>query len=245
MPSRNINSFNVTDEQLREHYYKLIGPQREELTAIFEIAMNDKSLFPNINLSEGSTYMDFIERWQRQYVEADMSSPKRRIASPKSAASDPAVKTIVKIATRLTNAIADEQESHHNLFMSAENIQGSLLEEYIDSVISQHGWIWCKGSTLRAVDFCTKDGSYLLQVKNKSNSENSSSSNIRVGTSIKKWYRLGTRTKDGVKIPVYKWDDLNSIINSTSDIPCNMSETDYIAFVEQAASHNPAIITAD
>jgi LL-H family phage holin len=37
-----------------------------------------------------------------------------------------------------------------------------------------------------------------LQIKNKLNTENSSSSNIREGTNIKKWYRLNTKIKDGI-----------------------------------------------
>lgn len=99
---------------------------------------------------------------------------------------------------------------------------------------------------MRAVDFCFYDGSFLLQIKNKSNTENSSSSAIRTGTTIKKWYRLGTRTSGGIKIPDYKWDDLNTIINSHSIIPsekCNLSEEVYQAFLKEVATRNKKIIS--
>ena len=144
------------------------------------------------------------------------------------------------------HAEAENQSNHHNLFMSAENIQGNLLEEYIASVVRKYGWLWCNGNVLRAVDFCTIDGSALLQIKNKSNTENSSSSAIRTGTTIQKWYRLGTKSRKGVRLPDYKWDNLNSIINThvfghTND--CNMTEDSYNAFLKNVATHNPRIIT--
>ena len=130
--------------------------------------------------------------------------------------------------------------------MSAENIQGNLLEEYISGCVRKYGWIWCKGNVLRAIDFCTIDGSAFLQIKNKSNTENSSSSAIRTGTTIQKWYRLGTKTENGVKKPTYKWEVLNQIINNHSIykcLACNMSEDSYQTFLRQVIAQNPTIIT--
>ena len=60
----------------------------------------------------------------------------------------------------------------------------NLLEEYISISVRPYSWIWCNGNVLRAIDFCSSDGSILLQIKNKSNTENSSSSSIRTGTNI-------------------------------------------------------------
>lgn len=139
-------------------------------------------------------------------------------------------------------------EKAHNLFMSAENIQGELLEEYIAINVKNSGWIWCSGNTLRAVDFCKKDGSALLQVKNKNNTENSSSSAIRNGTEIKKWYRLKTKKKKTKPEPSYEWDKLNDIINNDLDDdeePCEMSEKGYQHFLKKVAKNNPDIITED
>ncbi|MBR0519174.1 SinI family restriction endonuclease, partial [bacterium] len=137
-------------------------------------------------------------------------------------------------------------EKHHNLFMSAENIQGHLLEEYIASKIYKYGFLWCAGNILRAIDFCNKDGSIFLQVKNKYNTENSSSSNIREGTKIIKWYRLGVETKKGIKNPIYKWDELNNMINQNNNVhlsKCNMSENDYVKFLKEKSINNPKLIT--
>ena len=133
--------------------------------------------------------------------------------------------------------------------MSAENIQGNLLEEYIASKVRPYGFLWCDGNIVRAVDFCNTDGSCMLQIKNKSNTENSSSSNIREGTSIEKWYRLGTRTRNGVKTPDYKWETLNDLINQHKTqgrnlSPCRMSEQDYCRFLVEKATANTCLITS-
>ena len=87
----------------------------------------------------------------------------------------------------------------HSLSMAAEGIIGDLLERYIASVLEPLGWIWCSGSVVRSVDFIFRhEGnpiSYVaLQVKNRDNSENSSSASVRDGTAIVKWHRTFSRT---------------------------------------------------
>lgn len=88
----------------------------------------------------------------------------------------------------------ERAKEEHRLSMSAENLVGELLERYLASVMEPRGWIWCSGSTVKAVDLIkpptAPDGKWtLLQIKNRDNSENSSSSAIRNGTDIKKWFR--------------------------------------------------------
>ena len=84
----------------------------------------------------------------------------------------------------------------HQDSMAAENIVGELLEAYIRTMGEPLGWVHCTGSVIKAIDFLKKDkdGWILLQVKNRDNSENSSSSAIRSGTSIKKWFRTFSST---------------------------------------------------
>jgi SinI restriction endonuclease len=82
----------------------------------------------------------------------------------------------------------------HKLSMGAENLVGDLLERYLASVMEKHGWVWCSGAMVKAVDFVKAPSKasaewLLLQVKNRDNSENSSSSAIRNGTAILKWHR--------------------------------------------------------
>lgn len=246
--SKTLADFPVTKSEIENEFNQIMTTKSQisDLHFIFKVALDDMSLFPNIKLVEGATYKDYIERWIRRYHEAMLNLPSKRTASPKSSCSDPAIKTIVQYVTKADNAEAENQSNHHNLFMSAENIQGNLLEEYIASVVRKYGWLWCNGNVLRAVDFCTIDGSALLQIKNKSNTENSSSSAIRNGTTIQKWYRLGTKTRQGVRLPYYKWDNLNSIINTHTSghiDDCNMTEESYNAFLQNVATQNPRIIT--
>lgn len=89
-------------------------------------------------------------------------------------------------------------KTEHSISMAAENIIGDLLERYLASAMEPEGWIWCSGAIVKAVDFIKppslSGGRWtLLQVKNRDNSENSSSSAIRVGTDINKWHRTFSR----------------------------------------------------
>lgn len=92
----------------------------------------------------------------------------------------------------------DDALNSHRQAMSAENVIGSLLEAYLASVLEPSGWAWCSGSFVKAVDFIKPDAKMehwdLLQIKNRDNSENSSSAAIRSGTSIKKWFRSFSKT---------------------------------------------------
>ena len=84
----------------------------------------------------------------------------------------------------------------HKDAMAAENIVGELLERFLASILEPHGWLWCSGSVIKAVDFIKedKDGTWiLLQIKNRDNSENSSSAAIRNNTDIQKWFRSFSR----------------------------------------------------
>lgn len=243
-----LNDFKFSKYEIEQYFLSLIEGKEHlsNLARIFRIAIETPEIFPNIKLEESGTYKDYILRWIRAYEEAMSNLPSKRIAKPKSSCSDPAIKTIVKIVKNIDDDEAEIQNSYHNLFMSAENILGNLLEEYIYNSTEKYGWIWCAGNILRAVDFCMPEGPVYLQIKNKSNTENSSSSAIRTGTNIMKWYRLGTKSRSGIKFPDYKWELLNEIININGNglLPaCNMTEKGYQMFLHDVAVENPQIIT--
>lgn len=88
---------------------------------------------------------------------------------------------------------AESAFKNHLAGMAAENFVGGVLEEYLATVLEPYGWVWCAGSSVKSVDFILRlddDSGWLaLQVKNRDNSENSSSSAIRAGTKIEKWFR--------------------------------------------------------
>ena len=113
----------------------------------------------------------------------------------------------------------------HKKAMASENIVGDILERYIASVLEQKGWVWAAGSVLKAIDFIYQDefGQWiLLQVKNRDNSENSSSAAIREGTKIKKWFRSFSKKEktNWSAFPVPEFADL-------------LSEEDFRKFVVQ------------
>ncbi|MDH2910073.1 MAG: SinI family restriction endonuclease [Candidatus Eremiobacteraeota bacterium] len=93
----------------------------------------------------------------------------------------------------------EEIISAHQSSMAAENYVGYLLERFLSSVLEPLGWVWCSGSSVTAVDFIKPPAHaslpwQMLQVKNRDNSENSSSSKVRLGTEIKKWHRTFSAT---------------------------------------------------
>ena len=119
---------------------------------------------------------------------------------------------------------AEEIKKTHLESMACENAVGTLLERYLDSVLRPHGWAWCCGNFVRAIDFIKFENGiwYELQIKNRSNSENSSSSAIRSGTDIHKWYRTKATTGETM------WNQLPPIMQG-----CGLSEDGFRRFAEQ------------
>lgn len=106
---------------------------------------------------------------------------------------DERIKDILAVAYHVPADILGDALRHHMEAMGAENFIGWILESYIASEAEPLGWVWCSGAMVRAVDFIRPMGEgnwRMLQVKNRSNSENSSSSSIRQGTPIEKWFRF-------------------------------------------------------
>jgi hypothetical protein len=118
----------------------------------------------------------------------------------------------------------------HQQSMCAENAVGALLERYIDSVLRNFGWHWCCGSFVKAIDFIKLSDNgdwYELQIKNRDNSENSSSSAIRNNTNIQKWFRTKSRTGET------NWNNLPPLMQGHG-----LSEEGFKTFVEQYLRNN-------
>lgn len=126
--------------------------------------------------------MVYLERYYRARQE-------RLVLKEVSTVADPAVDVILRAFAGVSENL-DTVVLHHRRSMAAENLLGELLERYLAERLETQDWIRCAGNTARAVDFLKDDLSVVLQVKNRSNSENSSSSAIRKGTEIIKWYRI-------------------------------------------------------
>lgn len=132
----------------------------------------------------------------RRQASAFASARDSRAPQAPSTVPDEMVSVILVSYFGIANSDVERVKREHLLSMGAENMVGDLLERYLASVLEPHGWIWCSGSMVKAVDFIKPSVGTawrLLQVKNRDNSENSSSSAIRVGTEIEKWHRTFSR----------------------------------------------------
>lgn len=236
----------ILDKILEDKYSNLRDKEQDTVRALFSIGLgNINKLFPRVGAkADSEDPSDYIERWIHRYVHARENRPSQSKANPKGSANDPALPVIVKETKRYTSEQIQQAIKDHNLFMNAENIQGALLEEYINSCASKDGWIWAEGETMRACDFVrfnpTTHIPELVQIKNRDNTENSSSSAIRQGTQIRKWNRLKTRHKAGKPYPEFQWEKLNEIMKLSSENL--MSEEGYNSFLAKVAQANTHLL---
>ena len=123
---------------------------------------------------------------------------KKVIPSQLSTEPDQAVSVILGAWYGIEEGKWEQVKQEHQYSMLAENLVGEFLERYIEQVITENnlGWARAWGDVIRSVDFVKKDGDRwtLLQVKNRDNSENSSSQSVRAGTEIIKWFRTFSKT---------------------------------------------------
>ena len=109
--------------------------------------------------------------------------------------------------------------------MSAENIVGVILELFLESKLKAQGWFFAWGSSIAHVDFYSKDGK-MLQVKNRYNSENSSSKKVRKDHNIDLWFRIKSSGKDN-------WEDLHKIIGNKKSITSALNEENFLQYIEE------------
>lgn len=227
--------FNIVCHEIREknEYYAL------NLRSLFEFAIdNDISLFPKIRVEQEDdpTLMvsNYLTTWCHKYVE-DRNNPALKRPLKSYGERDDALIKRVKANTKESPDTLSKYLLGHFIYMSAENANGSILEEFLADVLEPHGWIWCAGMTYRAIDFCflDPDNIILLQVKNKYNTENSSSSAIRLGTPIKKWNRLERpRKASGLNRPIENWAALSTIIHADDMLTAELSEQHYLDYIQ-------------
>jgi hypothetical protein len=170
---------------------------------------------PNIYTSEGLAML--ANKHFSGYRRSDFPKPPNTVP-------DEAVSIVMRVAYDYSVEQCERIKLEHQHSMCAENCVGALLERYLDSVMRPEGWHWCCGNFVKAVDFISREqsGQWLaLQIKNRDNSENSSSSAIRQGTTIQKWFRSFSK-KSGTN-----WDNLPSLMQGYA-----LSEQSFLTFVE-------------
>lgn len=236
-----LTDFNVSDYEIEktfEYNKNKSGLQKiNELNFIFQTCMNDKELFPNFR----GTIVDideYIKKWIDKYIKARENNIFNRKGNPSSTLPDSIIDVIIKNRINVNDSQIVEMIDAHQLYMYAEQIQGSILEAFLEKKLIPYGWYYCYGEVVKSVDFCHEKGT-LLQIKNKYNTENSSSSKVRQGTTIKKWCRLGRPSNNK---PTYNWNKLCELVNSLKDNTMedlSIDEKDYENFVREVLEENP------
>jgi hypothetical protein len=177
--------------------------------------------------AKSSTLPDFARKFVKGYNNRPSTRKSKAIGTVPDKLIDILIQTRMP---KFTRRDIDLIRFGHRLSMSAENILGLILEEYIHSKAVGRGWACCWGNCISKVDFCSSH--IMLQVKNRSNDENSSSSKIRAGTRILKWHRINAN--DGST----NWQELDSIIGVSQ----LFSEGEYIDFATALIKGNPSAL---
>lgn len=215
-------------EILTNNFKKEFTPEAVSLSG-FKIVY---AVWQKIVLDAGEkTFPKFSKKFQNGFCH----KPSFRKSKQTKTISDNLIDLIIKERVpKFTKKDIDLIRFGHRISMAAENILGLILEEYIHTNVVDHGWACCWGNCIPAVDFCSSSGQ-LLQVKNRSNTENSSSNKIRNNTEIMKWYRVDAATGKT------HWVELNKIIGVNS----LLSEESFINFTKALIRHNPNAINID
>lgn len=201
---------------------------------VFNVIANDLERVPGNIGGKNDDESTAIRKWVLKYIGGKNGCASKLNSNLPGTVADPIIEEI--IGARITNLKQEDLEKityAHRLGMSAENILGLMLEEYLATNLSAHKWHCAWGETVKSVDFVNEDGS-LLQIKNRSNSENSSSSTVRHGTKIDKWYRIKA---DRVE---YMWDSLNEICGTD-----HLSEDGFVDFARTTIARNPACLAIE
>ena len=230
------NIISTSSEESFLQIFQVAFSQQEQLfleahRTILTACYKNPGLSPTL---KATTPEMLAQAWLKRYRDSYENRISRRISKPPGTVADPIVSTIINARlTGLTTEHLKQIKYAHRLSMSAENIQGLLLEEFLAEQLADYGWYCCWGESVRHVDFCNVDGS-LLQVKNRSNSENSSSSRVRINQPIKKWYRVDARTGS------YRWFYFNEKYDTD-----RFSEENFVVFVQQVLSDNPDALAVE
>jgi hypothetical protein len=175
---------------------KVNSQLERQFVSVVELLNTDATLRPALRGGKSHlTSAEYLEALANQFALA--RAP--RVPQEPKTIPDPVVGTILSGYYGVSDHDLGGIAHTHLLSMAAENQIGDLLERYVASKLEPVGWIWCSGSVVKSVDFIRPQTSgqplILLQVKNRDNSENSSSSAIRGGTAIQKWFRSFSRRR--------------------------------------------------
>lgn len=183
--NRHANAHYATAEDKRQGVVSFVG--------VMAFLMNNPERISAVKEPFGSHV--FWEKAAQRFFKGRFRA---ELPSAPSTVPDGMVTYVMQAAFGYSSKEAEAIKLTHQLAMAAENAVGEVLERYIASVLEPRGWYWCSGTLVKSVDFLRLDRHgetwTQLQVKNRDNSENSSSAAIRDGTSILHWFRTFAKT---------------------------------------------------
>ena len=207
----------------------------KNLKTIVTVGYLNGLLIPSKKISACESVDGYLDWLVEKYENGLSNKTINKKAEEMATNTDPMVEHILMERLSLKKREASVIISHHRQAMSAENIIGSLLEEYIDEILSGTSWVCCYGSVLRSVDFCHPFGG-LVQIKNRSNTENSSSRIIREGKNIRKWHRVEAYSKKE------NWEELCGVFKIRKS-GIQFGERGFREFVTKVIRKNPGCIS--
>lgn len=223
------------------------GHQAENLKTIIHIGfLNDLLAEPrgNKNSQNVDSYISWLET---KYLNAFQNRTDTRSGNSMQTIPDSIVDVILSAKFNYSNDQVKLISKQHRLSMQAENLVGSFLEEYLDEKLRPAGWVCCYGETLKHSDFC-HPRNHILQVKNRNNTENSSSSKIRQhNPRIKMWFRTFNQNGKSNWENIYSFLKVSDNDNGTSINGINviLNEDDFREFVKNTIRKNPKILKDD
>lgn len=213
-------------EELAKNKMDNINPHLSER---FQILIKFLSEFPESSTKPRSKKIrdNFGKEEHIEYLARNFNDSRRpKKPTPPNTVSDQVVSLVLSVSFGIPEENLSRIQEEHRLSMASENIVGELLERYLAEKLEPSGWIWCSGTSVKAVDFIHYNSEAnewgLLQVKNRDNTENSSSNKVRDNTEIKKWFRTYSQ-RDATN-----WENFPDEVSSKE-----LSESDFRCFVER------------
>ncbi len=153
----------------------------------------------------GESTSVIVNKWVRKFQNGFDNRISQRASNVPATVHDRALDIIIDSSiSHLSTWDLNRIKYSHRLSMSAVKIYWAYyLRSFCRSNWPSLAGIPVGEKCCGSVDFVSDAMVVFLQVKNRSNSENSSSSRVRIGTAIKKWFRVNA--SDGS----HQWDDLN------------------------------------
>ena len=137
---------------------------------------------------------------------------------------DPVIEQVVQAA--LDMSFISTNAEIVKLGIAVSTRRGDLLEEYIWKKARPYGLIWLKAESVKASDFAFEDDGELLQVKNSSNTENSSSSGDRNSYGVPKWWHIDAKGMPRWSVLIAKIQE-----HTTKCVPQNLfTEAEFTKF---------------